>query len=379
MGEVVGKEKILILENAIDVTGGLKSILNSSVALRSKFEFILVLPTNSRCIGYAKSFNVQVIELPFRELSKNIFSWIFYIPTLLLNTIRLNRLVDQLKIDLIIANDFYNLLPGSYRLFGGTVHYVCYVRFLPNRFPKILVKAWSTIHRKYAAKIIAVSEAVKSQLVQDEKIQVVHEGLPPITGASPGKTIDPSLTLLYMSNFIEGKGQQYALQSFEPLAKKYPAWRLRFVGGDMGLEKNVHYKNSLKRLAEELKIQNQIEWSEFKENVQLEYLSASIVLNFSNSESFSLTCLEAMAAGRPVIATASGGPVEIIDTMENGMLVPVGDISAMTQAMDYLMANSEIRLRMGMEAFNHVQSKFSNSNTYDKLRKIYETSINRVN
>ena len=80
----------------------------------------------------------------------------------------------------------------------------------------------------------------------------------------------------------------------------------------------------------------QVEWHAFAEKISEEYLDAAIVLNFSESESFSLTCLEAMFYGRPVIATRSGGPSEIIDHNESGILVDVKDVDAMANAMTNL-------------------------------------------
>lgn len=372
------KRRVLILENAIDVTGGLKSVLNSSTRLQDDFEFTIALPVRSRCFSFVQAYHIRAIEFPFYELSKNILSWIFYFPVLLRNTIKLKRLVTQLKIDLIIANDFYNLLPCSLRLVGGTVPFVCFVRFLPDRFPKILVKFWTFLNAKYSARIIAVSEAVKKQIRSGREVEVVYDGVVNSVDTSPeaDEPITLSPTILYLSNLIEGKGQQYALESFKPLAKKYPEWRLRFVGGDMGLKKNKAYAAYLVNRAAELNIREQVEWKPFQENVQKEYCAASIVLNFSDSESFSLTCLEAMTAGRPVIATNSGGPDEIIDTMQNGILVPVGDVTAMTGAMDLLIANPEMREKIGKAARDHVLSKFASRNTCDQLRAIYLNSMN---
>ena len=64
----------------------------------------------------------------------------------------------------------------------------------------------------------------------------------------------------YLSNYIEGKGQDLALKSFARLAGKYPLWKLRFVGGDMGKIKNREYKESLVKSAIEMNIQEQVEF-----------------------------------------------------------------------------------------------------------------------
>jgi L-malate glycosyltransferase len=371
------RKRILILENAVDVTGGLKSILNSSKALSNDFEFVLALPKNTHCSNYAIDRGFQVVKLPFKELNKSILSWIFYLPMLVVNTLRLKKLIHRLNIELIIANDFYNLLPCCYRLFAGKVPYICFVRFMPDRFPKVLVGVWERCHQKLATRVVAVSNAVKNKL-KVAKAEVIYEGFQE-TGSTfntpAHKQASQINTLLYLSNYIEGKGHEFALQSFERLASKHPSWKLRFVGGDMGTKKNRKYKEFLVKRAIEMKIQDQIEWIGFSDDVRKEYLMADVVLNFSNSESFSLTCLEALAAGRPVISTNSGGPAEIIEQNESGILVPVGDILAMTAAMESLMTNAELRVTLGDNAFYHVRKKFNFADTIDKLRAVYLKSL----
>lgn len=366
------KKRILILENAIDVTGGRKSILNSSLSLKPDFEFIFLVPTKSRGIQDINDLGFTVLEFPFRELSKSFVAWAMYLPFLFINTIRLARLVKKLKIDLLIANDFYNILPPVYRLFGGRTPCICFVRFLPDRFPAVLVNFWEILQRKFSFRVIAVSEAVKRKLHTHPNIEVVYEGLPEAFDRIdfPQKHT-ASHTLLYLSNYMEGKGQDFALKSFAPLAPRYPEWKLRFVGGNMGLEKNKSYQESLLRLAAEMNIEHQVEWARFSNNVVEEYSGATIVLNFSNSESFSLTCLEAMAVGRAVISTDSGGPGEIIENEKSGLLIPVKDIHAMQKAMERLIMNVDIREKMGETAFYHVRQKFDRQQSAAKLRAIY--------
>jgi glycosyltransferase involved in cell wall biosynthesis len=244
---------------------------------------------------------------------------------------------------------------------------------MPNRFPTLLVRIWESCHKKFASNVIAVSNAVKNNLTIAGAV-VVYEGLP-----KPYKTLlapaaAPKMntrTLLYLSNYIDGKGHEFALLSFEKLADRYPFWKLRFVGGDMGTKKNQTYKEYLVNKAIEMNLHDQVEWIGFCEDVSKEYHVADVVLNFSNSESFSLTCLEAMSAGRPVISTDSGGPAEIIKHNESGILVPVGDVQAMHEAMDLLMSNPQLRETMGNKAFYQVRDKFNFDETISKLKTIY--------
>ena len=368
----MSKPRILIIENSVAVTGALKSIIRSSQGLSRDYHFIFLVPKKSSALNAVRAMGFEAFEFPMREIRRNIFSMISYLPALIYNARRLSKFIVKHSIDLIVINDFYNLLPPAHKILGGNVPYICYVRFLPSKFPAALVKIWCALHDRYAHTTVAVSQAVKRELTYREKVVVIGNELPneDIT-ASPGI----GTTILYPANYIKGKGQEYALQSWAMISKKHPGWKLRFVGGDMGLEKNRQFKEYLVNLSRELHHEDQVEWSAFQEKIEIEYVNAGIVLNFSESESFSLTCLEAMFYGRPVIATRSGGPSEIIDHNESGILVNVHDIDAMANAMDHLISNPLKREQMASLAYDRVRERFSFENTIGKLEKVYKHAL----
>ena len=122
-------------------------------------------------------------------------------------------------------------------------------------------------------------------------------------------------------------------------------------------------------------LERKIEWIAFTEDVELECKQADIVLNFSESESFSITCLEALYFGRPLIATDCGGPAEIID-FDTGYLVNLGDVKAMTQSLEYLITHPSEREEMSRQAYSRVRSKFSYENTINKLELLYGNLVN---
>ncbi len=369
----MAKPRILIIENSTDVTGALNSILRSSHFLSDLYEFTFILPRKSKATEYVKKQGFHCLELPMKEMRKNFFSLLLYFPFLIFNTIKITRLMRTLRIDLIVNNDFYNLLPATCTFFGGKIPYVCYVRFLPSKFPSLLVRLWSGLHERYALIIIAVSNAVKTELPNQNKVVVVGNELPQTEDAAYAPS--ESTLLLYPANYIRGKGHDYALESFAVIAKKYPDWKLRFVGSDMNLQKNKDFKTALIKRAEELHISNQIEWLGFSDDIARLYTASSIILNFSESESFSLTCLEAMFYGRAVVATACGGPSEIIDANETGILVPVNDLKAMAKGIEFLISHPKEREIMASRAYQKVRVKFSNQNTIQKLGEVYSRAI----
>jgi glycosyltransferase involved in cell wall biosynthesis len=85
-----------------------------------------------------------------------------------------------------------------------------------------------------------------------------------------------------------------------------------------------------------------------------------VVLNFSEAESFSMTCAEAGFYGKPVIASKCGGPEEIIDDGKTGLLVQNKNRQQMEEAMLQLAAAlPEDRRMMGAAAKKYVTEKFS--------------------
>lgn len=373
------KPVILIIENSIDVTGALKSITRTAFDLKEYFDFHFIIPKHSRGRFWIESKGfTDITELPMRELSKRFSSLLLYIPFLAVNAIRLRQIVRRQSVSLIHVNDLYNLLPVILKTLNVRVPYVCHIRFMPNRFPKILFDFWLKLHLKHANKIITVSQSVQSMLPENEKIQVIHNELP-VEERYP-ELILPSeestqRVFLYLGNFIPGKGQNFALEAFAAIHEEVGDWKLRFVGSDMGLRKNFQYKLKLKEKAKQLGIERKIEWVGFTEEVEWEYKHADVALNFSESESFSITCLEALFFGRPVIATDCGGPSEIIDDGQSGIIVPNRDISAMANAMKYLATHNQERREFGAIARAIVRERFSYEKTSHRLRQVYEGTL----
>lgn len=370
--EGMERPRVLVIDNSVDFTGGLNSALRGCELLKGYFDFSFLVPSGSLAGTYIKEHGFALFELPMKEIRKNIFSLLVYFPFLLLNSFRLARLARRNKFELMVSNDFYNLILPVYKSMGGTVPYICYVRFLPSKFPKLLVRMWCYWHERWAVTMISVSEIVKRELNLVKEVIV-------ISNEFPRKKIDYTVPepgiILYPANYIYGKGHLHALQCFARLQPTVGRWRLKFIGGDMGLSKNKLYKKRLMEKGHQLGIDRQVEWGEFSRDIERDYLDAAVVLNFSESESFSLTCLEAMFYGRPVLATRSGGPQEIIENRRTGVLVDVGDVDAMTEELRVLIANPALRNELARSAYDHVRDRFDLTKIQNQLCEVYSQAI----
>ena len=275
---------------------------------------------------------------------------------------------------IVHVNDFYNLVGVGAKALGGQFALLTHVRFMPDRFPSLLVTVWMKLNLAYSERIVCVSQAVKKCLTDHPKLRVVYDGLTPSTAANavrrrPGKG---RINLLYLAHYISGKGQDMALEAFGQAYQQNKNLRLHMVGGDMGLAKNKQYRTYLEQQAEILGIRSAVTFAGPTSNTLEEFKQADIFLNFSESESFSMTCLEALASGVPLIATDCGGPAELFEHGESGYLIPNCDIEAGKNAILVLADDQEMRWHFSRNSVHYVARKFSTKNTVDRLLGIYD-------
>jgi L-malate glycosyltransferase len=365
--------RVLIIDNSHDVTGAFVSIIRSCTSLSGKIEFEVLLPSASACAARVVTAGLVVHQLPMMELRRKVWTAIMYMPMLMINTRRLARLVANRHIDLIVSNDFYNMLPPMYHAAGGRIPYLTYVRFRPSHFPRWLTALWLRAHHNRSRLLVAVSRVVQRELGDARNVKVIHNEVPDVDVAySP----PVSNVILYPANYIRGKGQDLALKAFAKVHAEFPAWKLRFVGGTLGFKKNEKFKSELMSNAAAWGLVEQTEWQSFSDNMPAEYRASAFVLNFSASESFSLTCLESIYFGRAVIATRSGGPEEILDQMETGLFADNED--EICEAMKLLMSSPDLLAKLSRNAYIAARAKFNSASLMTELEAAYQQAAARI-
>ncbi len=101
------------------------------------------------------------------------------------------------------------------------------------------------------------------------------------------------------------------------------------------------------------------------------YERASVVVVPSRREGYGMVAREAMAYGRPVVATAVGGLTDAIDDCATGLLVPPGDTTALRSAIERLLGDRELRERLGATAARHARERFSSERAAQALVAAY--------
>lgn len=362
---------IIFIDNSLGKTGAYQSLTEVSKHLPNDINKYLLIQCKTNLNDDANDKGFEVIEIPFLELSKSP-KILLYLPRLLGNAIHLIRLVNKQSINVVHVNDLYNMLGVMVKLFYPKIKLVYHVRLLPDSYAGRIYPVWRFLIEKYADQIICVSEAVATNF--SKPVKVIYDAIE--TPKWIEKSFEmQSIKLLFLANYTQGKGHELAIKAVSAALEKNPNLNLVMYGGSLGQQKNLNFKNHLIDMAAELNLESKIQINDFAEDITKVYQEADILLNFSNSESFSMTTLEALAYGTPAIVTDCGGPAEIIEDGVSGMLVPVGDIEAMTKAIIELANDPSLRERFSINGRKRFEEKFNIEKQAKKLEAVYNSLL----
>jgi len=105
------------------------------------------------------------------------------------------------------------------------------------------------------------------------------------------------------------------------------------------------------------------------------YGRAAVVACPSRREGFGVVCAEAMAHGRPVVASAVGGLLDLVADGETGLLVPPGQPAALRAALERLLASADLRVRLGAAARERIRARFSWDAVLDETLELYAQAV----
>ena len=117
----------------------------------------------------------------------------------------------------------------------------------------------------------------------------------------------------------------------------------------------------------------------FREDALSLIQAADIFVLPSLAEPFGLVLIEAMALGRPVIATRAGGPREIVEENVTGLLIPPGDPAALARAMQLLLKDKVLRIGMGQRGHERFEERFTAARMAQETLLIYRKVCDEFN
>jgi glycosyltransferase involved in cell wall biosynthesis len=293
---------------------------------------------------------------------------------------QLVRIVRKYKIDIIQSH-----------LFGSNVY--CSLAGLICRVPVIsvfhgavdvnpsskLLRTKFRILNRGSDRVVYVSHSLsatilKSGMAAAHKACVIYNGVDTLQfRPRPDRTIrrqlglaDSDIVIGSMGNIRRPKGYDVLLHAAAQLVSHSPHYKFLIAGDAQG-----RLYEELLQLRERLGLTRHVFFLGFRADVAHVLNNFDIFLLSSTSEGFSISTIEAMACGLPVVVTRSGGPEEIVTHGQNGLLVEAGSAPQIASAIDLISRDPHLRERLVLNARATVTGKFSMDAMINAYSRIY--------
>jgi glycosyltransferase involved in cell wall biosynthesis len=243
---------------------------------------------------------------------------------------------------------------------------------------KVLLRLRTRVMTYPVTRVIAVSEYLKDLLIEaglpEKKIVVVYHGID-LRCFAPAPdarvklvtefAIQPSEVILVTVGDLKPiKNPQVLVEACSELSRRRVGVRLFVVGdGEMKLE--------LIALSSALGVADRIHWLGHRADPARLLQGCDIFLLASVGEAFGLVLPEAMACCLPVVASRSGGIVEIVEDRKTGVLVPPMNVQAFADAIQSLAVDEGLRREMGLRALERARREFDVERCIDETARIY--------
>jgi glycosyltransferase involved in cell wall biosynthesis len=301
---------------------------------------------------------------------------------------RLARQISRQRFDIVHAYNFYGnvfAIPPA-RLVAPVV-----IASIRDRSP-YLTSMQKRVQRyacQFADRILVNADAVRDWLIREEgydpaNIVVIRNGveLTRFAKAPAGDRIRRELGIaadarlvVVVSRLTRLKGIEQFLQAAAALKPRYHGVRFLIVGETS--PPDPAYLAQLLALSHSLGVADVVTFTGLRSDVPSVLGAADVAVMPSLNEALSNVLLESMAAGAPVVATRVGGTPEALIDGETGLLVPPGDVEAMTVAVSRLLDDRELARRLGCAARRLIAARFSVERMVSATEDLYASLLAR--
>ena len=257
---------------------------------------------------------------------------------------------------------------SSVRVMGGEKKYFHYV----ERITSFMVDHYVTVSESVKRYIIDKSK------ISAEKISVIYNGVNIKSQDNsyeqnpkmPFKIKDKDRILMTVGRLHKQKGHCYLIQAVSKVRKEFPKVKLLVTG-------EGEEENNLKKLVKSLDLMNEVIFAGLSSDIERILPMAELFILPSLWEGLPNALLEAMAAGKPVVATKVGGIPEIVVHGETGMLIPPRDTDALAAAIIDLLQNRLKAKDMGEAGRIRAGKRFSIYKMIEKTENLYQELLKK--
>ena len=289
---------------------------------------------------------------------------------------RLSRLIKQVRPDVIHAHDPHGVAMAALALSMSTQP--AKPPLIASRRVDFRMKGNTLSRWKYRQVdcFICASDAIRQLLLSDgvepSRAITVHEGidLERVEAAPPAKLHEEfwlphhAPVVGNVAALVPHKGQRHLIEAAILVLRQVPDARFVIAGeGEL--------RESLERLIKENRLEKHVILAGFRPDVLSLHKAFDIFVMSSVTEGLGTSLLDAMASGKPIVATTAGGIPEVVVDGETGFLVAPRDHRAMADALVRLLKDAELRKRMGHAGLLRARRKFSADRMVHETLKVY--------
>ena len=388
---VMRKKRILFFDHTARMSGGERSLLLILKKIdKTKFEPFLVTPEDGPLSKEAGLIGIktETIGIPGVVLERKrtetsiiflLFSFIALLPTVL----RLVLFIKKRGIDLIYTNSQKAHIIGLFAgLFSG-IPVIWHFRDILNE--GYLRKLVTFLGVRFTKAIIAISKAVAEQFVvlgrTNKRIKVIYNAIDVDDFEERQKDSKTNLRKEYklppnskiiasIGQIAQWKGQEYLIYTARELVKSFSNLYFFIIGES--LFKEDDYKERIQKLVMEFGLEKKVFFTGFRWDIPGVMSNIDVLLHTTvEPEPFGRVLIEAMAAGKPVIAFDNGAASEVLKD-GTGLLVAPFDSKALVNAVVMLMRDKEIYKRITEKGRLCVRERFDYSVLMEKIEEILE-------
>ncbi len=290
---------------------------------------------------------------------------------------KLSRLLKQLKPDIVHAHDPHGVAMAGLALSMSTQ--LAKPPLIASRRVDFHLRGSRMSRWKYRQVdcFICASDAIRTMLiadgVQETRAVTVHEGIDVSrVDAAPPARLHEELFLPHgapivgnVAALVPHKGQRHLIEAAALVVRHVPDARFVIAGeGEL--------RPSLERIIREHRLEKHVLLAGFRPDVLSLHKAFDIFVMSSITEGLGTSLLDAMAAGRPIVATDTGGIPEIVVNGSTGFLVPPRDHQAMADAIVALLKDPGLRSRMGQAGCALARQRFSAGRMLKETLRVYQ-------
>lgn len=348
------RKSILFISHISDLSGAPISLLLLARSLnRDKYHAVIALPEYGEI-----SSNLSDSGVYFQTYKDSFLHRIF--PSL-----KILKMIKERQVDLLYLNTSATIWAAKAAKLQG-IPVICHVREDLRGMTNLLIRAKIKL---LSDRIILISNWIRSFL-GDRKTIVIHNcvDLSDFDHLRPVSIMQEfdlkGNAIVFIGSLEERKGIKYLIKAFGPVKSAVPGVKLMIVGRPLPGQAN--YLSKLKRSSND----PNIIFAGSRRDAYDIISACQLLCAPSLSEAFGRTIIEAMACGKPVVATNVGGIPEIIENGKTGFLVPPKDEKAISDALICLLTDKKLADSMGMAGRTRVERSFAIDSQVNAVEKV---------